>query len=147
MHGDTVTESGRTDLLYLFCLLLFPPAFKLTKNSALQFNRIKPPSTWPQNLEFGGKESKSIYEYKGNSILEREEKAKLPSESNTGNVKASGTKPQLQGFVQIWTYGKTFVRDWVRSASWEIRPSGKVSKVISSRHLELLLASGVKGKY
>lgn len=33
--------------------------------------------------------------------MEREEKAKLPSESKVGNVKASGTKPQLQVFIQI----------------------------------------------
>lgn len=100
MDGDTVTESGNTELLYQFCLLLFPPAFKLTQNSDLQFDRIKPPSTQPQNLECGGKEGKTTYEDKGKVILQREEKAKLPSESNAGNVKASGTKPQLQGFIQ-----------------------------------------------
>lgn len=100
-----------------------------------------------QNLERGGKESKTTYEDKGNSILQWEEKAKLPSESNTVNAKAPGTKPQLQGFIQIWIHGKAFIRDWLTSASWGICASGKVSTVISSRYLELLLASGVKGKY
>lgn len=100
-----------------------------------------------QNLERGGKESKTTYEDKGNSILQWEEKAKLPSESNTVNAKAPGTKPQLQGFIQIWIHGKAFIRDWLTSASWGICASGKVSTFISSRYLELLLASGVKGKY
>lgn len=88
-----------------FALSLLPPVVSFSIQTHIELGsparQNETSLNTAQNLECGGKESKTTYEDKGNSILQWEEKAKLPSESNTVNVKAPGTKPQLQGFIQI----------------------------------------------